>query len=563
MLAIYTRISKDRDNQISTEVQKEKGIELSNKLKIPYKLYEEAKGTSGGKSIEDRPKLNELVDDIYDDNITAVYFYNQDRSARDEVTWFTLANLLIEKKVNLYENGLLVDLNNEDTYMLSGFKAIMNASERRKTGKKIKDALFKKAKQGIATNPVLPYGYKKNKNKMVVVNDDEALIVKQIFEKALKGKGSSTIANELNEAGIKTRYALKAEGTITVKNKRSGRITTKNKADVKWQQNTVLQILKNTWYIGQRPYKGEIFEVPSLFSEDYFYKVNEIIKARKRNQVRTDNKFLLGHLIRCNCGRNMYGVVYEKKKENYYKCNSNRRKGHTCGSPSINRPYLENLIWNKFFKEQYLIDLVVKHFDNTDKKSKLKELKNNLNKLQLQLEQINEQKNNTITYGIKNIITQDELENQLKRIRKETNDINVKILNTKEQLKTYEDINKSQKDIINDLNKVKNKTSFNDKKQIIEEYINHIVINFERKHYIITIEFKEPIGDAFHFIVHKRWYYAVEHTTGDYQIINKFQKMKKGKPVDRTDMEFFKEHFDFETVQELRHKTLRNYYELP
>lgn len=544
MLGIYTRISKDRVNQVSTEVQKEEGVKLSERLKVPYKLYEEAKGTSGGKSIDERPKLDNLVNDIYDNKITAVYFYNQDRSARDEVTWFTLANLLIEKNVALYENGVLVNLNDSDTYMLAGFKAIMNAAERRKTGKKIKDALIKLAKDGKATNPVLTYGYKKDENGYLAIDEDEASIVKRIFKDSLIGKGSTKISYELNDDKIPTRYAKTAKGTITTVNKVSGVVTTKNKSNVKWSANTVLQIIKNTWYFGERKYKGEIFDVPAIVSKDYWERVNDNLQNNKISVGKVTHKYLLRGVLKCDCGGNMYGKNNLAKRENYYSCSSKRTRGRGCGSPSINKPRLDSLIWSRFFGHELLKKMVIEHFERTDEKEMINELDSKLRKLKQQLKAIEGQKTNTITFASKEVISPEELEVQLKRIRTDKNDIEIQILNAESQLDSYKNIIKASDGIASELESFRSETSFNDKKDIIKKYISDIIISYKYNHFLIQVDFNIEGFESYFLIVQKRFYYAIEPFKGDFDVINKYQKIKKGEMIERTDEEFFKQEFN-------------------
>ena len=65
------------------------------------------------------------------------------------------------------------------------------------------------------------------------------------------------------------------------------------------------------------------------------------------------------------------------------------------------------------------------------------------------------------------------------------------------------------------------------------------------------MKFKIHNIGSLYFIIHRRFYYAVEPFTNDIEIINKFTKIKNGKPIPRTDKEFFDEHFDTLTVFEL------------
>lgn len=557
MLAIYTRISRDRENQISTEIQKEKGIRLASELNIDYELFEEEKGTSGGKKIEERPQLNKLVSGIHEGTITAVYFYNQDRSSRDELTWFTLANLIIDYDIKLYENGILVNLNDSDTYMLSGFKAMIAADFRRKTSKRIKDVHLKLLQEGKATGKVITYGYKKDENGYIVEDETESHIVKRIFAESLSGKGSLIISEALNNEGIKTSYAKNGEGTYKSFNNHTKVLNEKNKSEIKWSAGTVVQLIKNTWYYGKRTVKGEVYDVPPIVSYDYWLEANEALTNRKKGTGLKTNQYLLRMLIKCKCGCYMYGKVIPKKNENYYRCASKRKSGKSCGILySINRPHIDELIWRRFFANEELKNLVIKHFEDTDDKQMLLDLNEQLITLNQELKSIENQKDNTITYASKNIITPDELDKQLKRIRNEKKQIEIQILNTENQIQTYNNSIKASDSIAEELDKNSNFTSFNDRKMLIHKYINLIEVDFNNNHYVVRVDFNIHNIDSYYLIIHKRFYYVIEPFTNDIKIVNKFQKKHKGKPIERTDEQFINDVYG--TKQSLEVLTITN-----
>jgi len=552
MLGIYTRISKDRPNQLSTEVQKEQGISLAKTLKLSYKLFEEKKGTSGGKKVEERPKLNEMVDGIYDGTITAVYFYNQDRSARDEVTWFTLANQMKEQGVKLYENGHFVDLDDDDVYMMAGFKAVMDANFRRKTGTRIKASLLKLVEMGKATNPVIHYGYKKDENGFLVLDNEESGIVKEMFEWSLSSIGSQKIANKLNDRGTKTRYGKNGNGTITSKNYVSEEYTTKDKKSVMWSGQTVLQLIKSTWFIGDRPYKGGVYDVPALFDKEYWQKVNDNLQNNRLYSHKLEShRFLLRGILKCNCGCNMYGKEYLKKNENYYKCSSYRVRGKFCGNPAINRPHLDTVIWERFFKNEELTELVIKHFEKTDEIEMNKSLKIELEVVQIELKKNDKEKNKVITHSSKDLITDDEFEIQLSRIRTERNAIETKILNIENQIKTYSNIIQSSNDITTELKSFKNTNSYNDRQIIIKKYVKQIKVEFKLNHFAIEISFNIPNFANYYQIIHRRFYYAIEPFSNDIMIINQRARIVESKVVPETEEEFFKRYYNDKTAMQV------------
>lgn len=91
-------------------------------------------------------------------------------------------------------------LNPEDTGLLLPLKNIINASYAKDLSQKISSARHVQRGRGEFTGSVVPFGYKRDKQKKgrLAVNEDEAVIVRKIFLMFGEGKSYSEVANELN-----------------------------------------------------------------------------------------------------------------------------------------------------------------------------------------------------------------------------------------------------------------------------------------------------------------------------------------------------------------------------
>ncbi|GAK99682.1 hypothetical protein JCM19314_3727 [Nonlabens ulvanivorans] len=58
----------------------------------------------------------------------------------------------------------------------------------------------------------MAYGYTKDENKYVIIDEEEAEVVREMYKMCLEGKGTRAIATILNERGVKTRYQKMPEG---------------------------------------------------------------------------------------------------------------------------------------------------------------------------------------------------------------------------------------------------------------------------------------------------------------------------------------------------------------
>ena len=78
----------------------------------------------------------------------------------------------------------------------------------------------------------------------LIVNEEEAEIVKRIYNESLQGLGTNKIAERLNDDGILTRYNKINKGTIKVKNRYTKKVSERNKIEIKWAGNTVRGVIK-------------------------------------------------------------------------------------------------------------------------------------------------------------------------------------------------------------------------------------------------------------------------------------------------------------------------------
>lgn len=85
------------------------------------------------------------------------------------------------------------------------------------TSKNNRWAIQKRFMKGEWKPSYLPYGYMKGKDGGIVINEEEAAIVRRIYTDYLNGKGTYVIAKELTEEGVPTRKGAEAWGENVVK----------------------------------------------------------------------------------------------------------------------------------------------------------------------------------------------------------------------------------------------------------------------------------------------------------------------------------------------------------
>jgi site-specific DNA recombinase len=496
MLGIYARISRDKEEtDRSIEDQIQTGIELAEKLKLSYRIYREADGTSGSLPIDKRPQLQSLVDDILSNEINAVYAYDQSRLERNVETNFILKKLFKEFKVKLYFQGGL-QTQSLETDLAGDIISRVNQYYLEITKKKIKSVLNRNAKEGRCFS-FIQFGYMEGNDKKLIVNEAEAEIVKRIFAFSLEGVGTAKIAEILNAEGVPTRYNQK-EGSYKVVNRYTKEVSIRQKVDVKWKGGTIRGIIINPIYKGERRWNDTTYPAPQIVEEWYWQKVNDNLKNNSNNRGQSvRHSYLLKGLLRCGkCGANYYGrtrVAKEgkKPKDNYYMCSSKRKGEHNCGNRSLNIEVLDSLIWSKLVFDGRFRNEILNHFEQNDLYQERKGIESEISALIDVKEKINYQRTNI--YLALGQLGRDikEASEALTKLQSEAVKVDqeIRILETKlDEISLNFEL---KNEYIEELNKVSN-LSLEGKRDLISKFIKNIKIDSLPKGvgYFVNIEFK-------------------------------------------------------------------------
>jgi site-specific DNA recombinase len=340
-LAIYKRVSTEEQAiyGISLDNQELRGIELATKLGCDYSVYSDI-GISGKVSFDKRAGLNQLLTDVGENKIDAIFVLDLDRLSRGDFLQITLIkNLLKENNTKLFDVNGEIDLNDINQELLTDIKSLLNAFELKKLSSRIKSVLEQNVQKGkVGGGPLLPFGYTKDEFKLLIIDIKEAEVVKYIFKLSLEGKGTKVIANILNDENIPTKRTSSLKGYLKVRGE--------HKTNFLWRDAVVYRVLTNSLYKGDRNYKGKVYESPIIIESVVFDLVQKKLKE-KTHFKDTNNKYtyILKGLIYCSrCKRRMFGKKRENGSDNAYSCSSQRHKGESCGNVGINIDFIEDLV---------------------------------------------------------------------------------------------------------------------------------------------------------------------------------------------------------------------------
>ncbi len=262
-IALYMRLSQDDGGSAaeSNSIVNQKKLLRSYAAKHfkEYNLLEfQDDGYTGMNFC--RPGVSELLDKVREGKVDCILVKDLSRFSRDYIeTGFYLEQIFPFAGVRFIA---INDGYDSDCYkgsaagMDTAFKNLINDLYCKDISVKVKSSLEIKKEKGIYANGNCAFGYCKDpedRHRLLVV-EEEAVIVKRIFQMALDGISSYKIAQQFNVEGIKTPIEYKIErGTASVKPK-GGKF--------EWDASTVCHILCNAAYAGDMVYgKYETSEV--------------------------------------------------------------------------------------------------------------------------------------------------------------------------------------------------------------------------------------------------------------------------------------------------------------
>lgn len=277
---------------------------------------------------EERAGLNRMKELIESGiGVDCVYCWEVSRIARRKKINFSVLEYLTEHKVQLIIKNPSITLFNRDGSINEGAEVVftlfsqMAESEMRTKKERFKRSKDARRKQGYFTGGFVLYGYKVDEDKKLVINEDEAEIVKMIYTMYLSGKYSyRSLAKEIQAMGIFTDKTF-----ITA-------------------QTAIKKILCNTAYAGVPSAEGSYMKLktegnvyPALVSVDMVERCKELAK---KNIILPKKKYSTVYfgkgILRCpDCGKVMMAV----KSRNFYHCTK-------CGNKNIiNINMVDSALW--------------------------------------------------------------------------------------------------------------------------------------------------------------------------------------------------------------------------
>lgn len=294
---IYARYSseKQREESILGQIRDCTAFAKRENIEIVGTYKDEA---ISGRS-DRRPSFQRMIADALRGNFDCIIVWKGDRFSRNRGDSATY-------KAKLKKHGVKVlyamepNVEGPESILMEGINEAYAEFYSAELGVKISRGMRENILQGKWTGGKLPYGYALDKDNRYVINEDEAALVRELYQ--------TYVGGNVSILGISKKW--KERGIV-------------NREGKPFHDSVLHHILKRPIYAGMMVYKGEAIEpgIPAIVDKAVFEKAQQ--KLAENQKIRSSFKGKMDYLlsgivfdgdtgIRLNadCGKSATGTVY-------------------------------------------------------------------------------------------------------------------------------------------------------------------------------------------------------------------------------------------------------------
>lgn len=339
-----------------------------------------------GIQLTNRDEFNQMIKACENGNIDVIITKSVTRFARNTVDSIETIRKLKAIGVAVFFEKENINTMSEESELMITILSSLAQGESESISTNLRWGIQKRFKDGTYNLSSIALGYTKCTDGELVIKQEEAWIVRRIFQSFLNGKGGYTIAKELNHEQVPTT----------------------KRAQI-WDMNTVNKILSNPIYEGDLvlqktyntvaiPYKKKknYGELPQyiitdnhepIITREQGELVREILSYRRKqygmlNKHKYNNRYVLSGKIECS----QCGSVFKRQKLSIGKANERIQwscKNHILNSIECTmKPITEELInsaylsmWNKLVSNYtYILLPLLESLKNLRKNNQQEEI---------------------------------------------------------------------------------------------------------------------------------------------------------------------------------------------
>lgn len=281
-----------------------------------------------------RPGMQEMLELVKESKLDCIMVKDFSRFARDYIELGSYLEQIFPfmgvRFISVNDDYDSSDYQGSPADIDVDFKNLLYDLYSKDLSQKVRSSLAARKEKGAYVSANSPFGYEKDPKDRhgLLIEADEAAIVRKIFSLALEGYSAARIARLFNEMGIKTPIEFKIEKGKTRRVPKGGRFL--------WSSSTICAVLRNEVYIGNIVQKKTTKEFVGgknrlnpreerliiehhhepIIAEEVFEKIHEGRRGKRPQKFRPTHP-LVGKLV-CGCCKRNLG--YRGGQAPYFAC---------------------------------------------------------------------------------------------------------------------------------------------------------------------------------------------------------------------------------------------------
>jgi site-specific DNA recombinase len=498
----YSRVSTDEEKQMNAlktqQEENEAFIAKQDNWVLVDRYIDEGKSAT---TTQGRYDFQRLLSDMQKDKFDIVLIKIIDRGWRNSLDWKLFEKLLMTNKKQLFikSRNAFYDYNNPTDHMATGFEAQFAEWSSLNQSIKMNQAHQTRMNKGtIVTNGRI-WGYNQVDAKLEI-NEQEAEVVRFVFNAYLQNKGFRIIAKELDDMGIKNlngnMFALTTLKRMIRQEKYKGILICGKRHKNYWTKEYEA-IPESQWITHENI-------VPEIISPEIWQQANDILEGKRKEFGLEDKRKIAGYFngtytysgkIKCGkCNRPYYHSVYttgkdKDRKLKLWECKGYREHGkkaeNGCDNIRVTEAEMDGIVkeaifnfWeNKDENVKKIIEILDGVLSNNQNKISIEKLNKEKEKLEKKKDKLIELYSEDLIGKEEFRTRNDEYSLQLEKIKIESKDAESKnkmVVDKRERLLKFQELFKT---------KLETKESLNEK--IINSFLKEIIVYPENKIKII------------------------------------------------------------------------------
>jgi site-specific DNA recombinase len=322
---IYVRVSTEEQAREGYSIRAQKDVLIRWIHERGHEFVDEyIDDGHSGKSLV-RPQIQRMIKDMPTRKFDLIVFWRMNRLTRSVKDKITLFEMIDKHKIDLKSMTEEIDTTTAAGRMTTNILMSVAQGEREQVSENVHGTMMERAIKGLRNGAVAPYGYDLV-DKQLIINEEEAKIVKRIYATYQENRSTNFISKMLTREGV-------PKGDLN-----------------KWSDFSVYYIISNPVYCGKIRWNyrklsgartGKEVIVAALhkpiISVEEFDQVEQLRKTRKREGRKMTSDYPYTSTIQCvRCG---YGLIGSSRKtvngrHRFYKCVGRFNYG-VCDMPVI------------------------------------------------------------------------------------------------------------------------------------------------------------------------------------------------------------------------------------